>query len=150
MGKITHKASLTPLYKRWMGIKSRCYNPKDTRYKKYGAKGIGVCEEWRHSFENFRDWAEANGFDETLTLDRIDFTKDYSPSNCRWITNLEQQHNKSNNRWYTFRGETKLVPEWARKFGVTDSMIRSPIRRGKNPEEVLEKFYQRSLLNEVV
>ena len=74
----------------------------------------------------------------------------YSTLYRRWITNLEQQHNKSNNRWYTFKGETKLIPEWARQFGVTDSAIRSRIQRGENPQDVLEMFYNRSLLNEVV
>jgi len=59
----------------------RCYNPKSVAYKSYGAKGITVCPEW-HDRENFRTWANSNGFQKGLRLNRKDSSKGYSPDNC--------------------------------------------------------------------
>lgn len=84
----------TRLYRIWGGMKSRCYNPNQRNYKYYGAKGIEVCEEWKSSFEAFRKWATENGYQEDLTIDRIDGDKGYSPDNCRWTTMSEQLKNR--------------------------------------------------------
>lgn len=81
----------------------RCYNPKHTAYKRYGGRGITVCEEWRNSFLNFQEWAFSTGYDENAefhkcTIDRIDNDKGYSPNNCRWADAKTQNNNKSNSR----------------------------------------------------
>lgn len=81
---------------RWNLMFFRCYNPKYQYYDKYGGRGIQVCDEWLE-FERFQDWALNNGFDKSLSLDRINNNKDYSPANCRWATSEQQQRNKSNN-----------------------------------------------------
>jgi hypothetical protein len=86
--RITHNESKTRLYRIWCGMRERCYYNKSNVYKWYGAKGISICDEW-HKFENFRDWAMANGYKDDLTIDRIDSNKNYEPSNCRWITRSE-------------------------------------------------------------
>ena len=76
-------------------MKLRCYNKNNSKYSAYGGKGIGVCKEWREDFSAFKTWALKHGYHDpknkddavnALTLDRIDTTKDYSPSNCRWTT----------------------------------------------------------------
>lgn len=141
----THEASETPLYKAWMRMKVRCNNQNSDHWNDYGGRGISVCAEWNHSFEAFQKWALENGWRQDLTLDRIDVNGNYEPSNCRWITNAEQQCNKRNNRWYTFNGKTQLIPAWAKEFGVTDSMIRSRIQKGANPVEVLRMYHERSM-----
>lgn len=87
-------------------MKDRCYNPKSLSYINYGAIGITVCDEWKNSYNKFKAWAENNGYEEDimpngrnrLTLDRIDNTKGYCPSNCRWVTQKDQQNNRRNNR----------------------------------------------------
>lgn len=90
-----------PLYWKLVNMKERCYNPKNNRYKNYGAKGIKVCKEWSDSVKNFIDWGINNGWQEDLTIDRIDNNGDYCPSNCQWLTksqnsiksNLERKNN---------------------------------------------------------
>lgn len=88
----THNKSNTRLYNIWQGMKYRC---KCKDYKNYCLKGIRVCEEWENSFEAFYEWAQRNGYSDTLTIDRKDGDKGYSPDNCRWVDAKTQANNKS-------------------------------------------------------
>lgn len=78
------------------GMKQRCNNPNHDSYKYYGGRGIKVCDEWldKDGLLKFYEWSVANGYKEDLSIDRIDNYKGYSPQNCRWVTSLEQAHNK--------------------------------------------------------
>jgi hypothetical protein len=76
----------TRLYRAWSKMKERCYNPNNKDFVRYGARGIGVCDEWRRSFAAFESWALANGYDDALTIDRRDNNQGYFPGNCRWVT----------------------------------------------------------------
>lgn len=78
------------------GMKQRCYYQKHKAYKNYGGRGITVCEEWKNSSKAFFEWALANGYEEHLTLDRIENDGNYEPSNCRWVSQREQCNNKRN------------------------------------------------------
>ena len=138
-----HQESYTRLYRIWIGIKNRCNNHNDDHWPIYGKRGISVCEEWNQQYEKFREWALANGYDDSLTIDRIDTNGNYEPGNCRWVSNADQQRNKRNNRYYTYHGKTQLIPAWAEEFGVTDSTIRSRIRRGENPNDVFSMLERR-------
>lgn len=89
----THGESNTRLHEVWEGIRKRCFSKKTKQYKDYGGRGITVCKEW-NNYEVFRDWALANGYDEKLTIDRINNDGNYEPSNCRWVTQKIQCINK--------------------------------------------------------
>lgn len=127
--------SRTRLHNIWLTMRQRCENPTCSIYHKYGAKRISVCEEWQ-SFENFRDWALLNGYNETLTLDRIDGTDDYKPSNCRWATQKEQQNNRCNNVKLTYHGETKSIYEWSDITGIPPRVLYDRQYRGWDIERI--------------
>ena len=89
-----HGGTHTRLYRIWKGMKNRCYNPKQAGCDRYGGRGIAICDEWLHNFEAFRTWATSNGYQDDLTIDRIDNDEGYTPDNCRWVTYQDQIHNR--------------------------------------------------------
>lgn len=128
----------TRLYNIWIHIKHRTSgkaNEKRTK-KWYTDKNIKMCEEWS-DFRNFRDWANANGYDDSLTIDRIDGNKGYSPENCRWVDWKTQTRNKSNNINITRNGETKCLKDWCTELGLKYRSICQRITRGWDKEKAL-------------
>lgn len=113
-GRGTHGNSEHRVYKIFHGMKARCYNPNTESYYLYGQRGITICDEWLNDFGAFFTWAINSGYDDTLSIDRIDNSKGYSPDNCRWATPKEQTDNRSICKPLTAFGETKLVRDWAR------------------------------------
>lgn len=91
---MSHGMSRTRLYRCWQDMKDRCLNKNNKFYHRYGGRGISFCNEWK-DFEPFRDWALANGYDDKLTIDRIDNDGNYCPENCKWSTQHEQSLNKT-------------------------------------------------------
>lgn len=85
----------TRLLKIYNGILQRTTNPKNPDYYKYGGRGIIMCNEWKNDFTIFKKWAEENGYENGLTIDRIKNNKGYYPENCRWASLKEQFRNKN-------------------------------------------------------
>lgn len=130
-GKLTkYKIQNKKLYKKWQHMKDRCYKEKDVSYKNYGARGIKVCEEWK-DFDNFAKWSLNNGYSEELELDRIDPNKGYYPSNCRYITKLENIRNRRITLKYDYNGEVLTLKELATKYNIPYKTLWARIRKYK-------------------
>ena len=110
-------------------MKNRCNNPKTPRFKDYGARGIKLCDEWQHDFKAFYDWSMSHGYEEHLTIDRIDNDKGYSPDNCRWVTALVQGNNSRHNHFITYNGETHSMTEWSRILNLSFHLLSNRINR---------------------
>ena len=118
-----------PLTVVWNSMKKRCYNSSNSHYKDYGGRGITVCDEWKNDFQTFFDWAMANGYSTNLEIDRIDVNGNYEPSNCRWVTILEQAKNKRNTLRAEFNGEMMTLTEIANITGIPYNSLRNRLKR---------------------
>lgn len=128
------------LYRIWTDMKRRCYDESHSEYKNYGGRGIEICQEWKNSFEAFRNWATENGYTDELTIDRIDVNGNYEPSNCRWATVKEQANNMRTNTKVTYKGETKTLAQWAESFGINYNTLITRLYQENLPfEEAVKK-----------
>ena len=132
--RIIHGEYNTRLYILWSRMRARCHDSKNIRY---GGRGIAVCEEWEASFEAFRDWALANGYQDDLSIDRKDNDGPYSPDNCRWATAKEQANNRSSNTVITYNNESHTISEWSEIIGVRSDTLRLRLKAGWSIEEAL-------------
>lgn len=133
----------TKLYRVWCTMKERCNNPHNKSYSHYGGRGIKVCDEWVHDFDAFRCWANQNGYQEGLTIDRINVDGMYEPNNCRWVDYKTQNRNYSRNVNVTIDGETKCVKDWAESVGLNPSTIMWRIKHGIKGRDLISKEMHR-------
>lgn len=117
-------------------MRARCFQKNNPDYPNYGGRGITISNEWDTS-NKFVLWAYANGYDDNLTIDRIDVNGNYEPNNCRWITIQEQQRNRRSNKFITWQGETKTCSEWDEYFGYNPGTIAQRLRRGWDIEKII-------------
>lgn len=143
----THGMSRTPLYDRWRAMIGRVTQVNGDEYHNYGGRGIKICESWA-SFENFAA-DMAPGFSPELELDRRDVNGDYSPENCRWATEREQQRNKRNNHLVTWWGRTQTVQDWAEQLGLKPNTVIHRLRRGWSVDRALTKGADPTVLRAV-
>lgn len=124
---VKHGMKHTRLYGIWCGMRDRCNNEKNPAYKRYGGKGITVCKEW-NEFISFYKWSMSNGYNESLSIDRINVNGNYEPSNCRWATPKEQSDNKSCNIIIELNGKKQDLQQWCDELGFNRSTINTRVR----------------------
>lgn len=134
----THGDAKSRLYGIYAKMKWRCLNPKCHVYRLYGGRGITICDEWKNSFEAFRNWAVSNGYDVTLTIDRVDVNGNYEPNNCRWVTQVLQNQNRRNTIELTFNGETKPLSVWCKECGIKYITAYHKLKRGVPLGDILK------------
>lgn len=129
--------SHVPSYQSYLHMIQRCSNPNNHAYKKYGGRGIKICDRWLEplgvGYKNFvSDMGERP---EGTTLDRANNDGDYEPSNCRWADWYTQQNNRSNSRLFTVDGVTATAKELSKKYGIGLSTATQRIYVHKWPVE---------------
>lgn len=132
---LKHGGASSRLYNIWIKMRDRCKNPNSQDWGLYGGKGVKVCQDWDSSFELFREWSLANGYDDTKTIDRRNSDGDYCPDNCRWTTSEVQANNTSRNRKICYKGETLTISEASKKYGIDYSVLKSRITSYNWPVE---------------
>lgn len=125
------------LYRIWVNMRYRCSNRNHEAHKYYHDKGVKVCAEWS-DFIPFMKWALANGYDDTLQIDRIDGNKWYGPDNCRWVNSNIQQNNKSNVLRFNFGGGLHTITEIGNMTGLNRELLWRRVHDfGKTIEEAV-------------
>lgn len=109
-------------------MKDRCYNSNNKNYDLYGAKGVRVASEWIDNPYLFEQWALNNGYEDSLTIDRMDSNKDYCPENCRWITIEENSRRAGKVNWITVNGLTMTGRQWSEYLNKGINYINRMIR----------------------
>ena len=132
----THGMTGTRVYRIWNAMTNRCKYKSNKCYHRYGGRGIKVCDEWENSFTKFHLWSMSNGYTDELQLDRIDNDGNYEPTNCRWVTPVENCRSKPNN---------KLDIDKARD-------IRAIYKEGKHTQKEISKIYNvnASLISSII
>ena len=124
----------------WKNMKKRCYNSNCDRYKSYGGRGITVCAEWINDFMRFYEWAMKNGYEENLSIDRIDVNGNYEPTNCRFLPMREQYLNRTDNHYIAYAGKKQTLKQWSTELGIPYDTLRHRINNyGWSIEKAFEK-----------
>lgn len=143
----THGLSKTRVYKIFQYMKQRCYNPNKKEYKNYGGRGIKICDEWKEDFMNFYNWAMANGYDDTLTIDRIDVNGNYCPENCKWISKTLQNKNTRYTSKIKDAEGVLTLNDWVKKYHTSKSTIYYLMKKGMTKEQAINFIIKKKEIN---
>lgn len=135
---IRHGQHGTRAWNVWRNMRRRCNDPNTINYKRYGGRGIKVCDRWK-SFENF--FSDMGECPEGLTLDRVDNDKNYAPDNCRWATHKEQSRNQSTTRLLTFEDETRCLEDWANLVGLDPTTLARRLKKAPIEKVLISRWY---------
>ena len=133
--QIIHGESHTHLHNVWCGMNNRC-NPNHANTRGYGERGIIVCEEWK-DYAKFAEWARTNGYEEGLTIERIDVNGNYCPENCCWIPHGEQARNRRTTKWVEWQGRKMSLAEAAEIAGLPYKQVHFRLKHGWDLEKAL-------------
>ena len=134
------------LYNTYTHMVDRCTNTSNKDYPYYGGKGIKVL------FTSLIDFIDKMypSYVEGYTIDRIDSNKDYEYSNCRWASSIEQNSNKSNNKYITIGNSRLTVAEASRRFNIKQRTLNARyIVSGDNFKELFRPVNGRVLYDPI-
>lgn len=123
-------------YRSYQNMFSRCYRPSSPEFKRYSKSGIKVCNKWKKGFSFFLadlGWKPSTKH----SIERINNSLGYTPKNCKWALPYEQARNKSGLHWITFKGETRILADWASLLDIEYMTIFSRLKRGWSIERAL-------------
>ena len=116
---------------------ARCTQPKCNGYGSYGGRGIKVCDRWKE----LSSFVEDMGLRSSLRhqIDRIDPNGNYEPSNCRWLTDSEQQRNRRDNVVLSAFGRTQCLAAWVAETGMDRNVLDRRVKSGMTLEVAIAK-----------
>ena len=120
------------VYKHWRAMINRCIGKN---YHNYQGRGIKVCDTWKQ-YKVFREWAASSGYQDGLTIERLNFNGDYEPSNCIWIPPGRQLSNTRRCVFIVINSQKKCLSDWAKFYGMNPRTILCRHRK-RWPEERL-------------
>ncbi|HMI94452.1 MAG TPA: hypothetical protein VK509_23930 [Polyangiales bacterium] len=121
----------------WKGMRSRCANPTNPAFPRYGGRGVRVCERW-DSFENFIADMGARPADRE-SIERKDNDGHYEPSNCVWATRREQNRNQRRTRRVTVDGSTKSAADWEDAAGLQRKRVCARLDAGWPAQDAVRR-----------
>lgn len=124
--------SIPEIYHCWWAMNHRCDSPDNPRYHVYGGIGVTVCEEWKHDYQKFLDWALSNGWKKGLQLDKdIKGTGLlYCPEYCCFVTPKENANKRTTCVYYEYNGQTLSFMQICELEGLKYESVRHHIRHG--------------------
>lgn len=127
----------TRLYNIFKCMKRRCNNKNYKRYIFYGGKGVKICKEW-NTYLNFKKWSLENGYQDNLSIGRINNDGNYEPSNCRWETLKQQANNTSRSHFIKYKNMKLTISQWADYLNLTYNQVNCSLFRGYTIKEIIE------------
>ena len=133
----THGMTGTPEYQAWHDMRSRCGNPNVREWKRYGARGIKVCDRWMDSFEAFLSDLGPRPSSK-YSLERKDVNGPYEPDNCEWVLTRRQQWNRRDSIKVKYQGREMSLGELAFETGMSRFALRGRIvKNGMTAEQAV-------------
>lgn len=139
---------------RWEGIVGGCCDPEHPFYKNTGRYGVSICDEWKNSYEAFREWALENGWEEGKCIGRRDTTGDYTPENCVCCTRAElaQVHKagrtrpvgraRSAERVVVYWGKERRLGDLCEEKGLSLNTVLNRLNRGWTIEDAVDRKFR--------
>lgn len=127
----------------WDSIKQRCLNSNSKSFKYY--KEIKICDEWLNNFDEFYKWSIENGYEENLTIDRINNKDGYNPNNCRWVTMKTQCNNRRNNVVIEYANKKFTLAQFEEEYKICQKKINVALKRGFSIEEIMIMHYSKKI-----
>ena len=119
----------------------RCSIETETHFNRYGGRGIKVCDEWVDNYLEFKEWAMKNGYDEKLSIDRIDNNGNYTPKNCRWVDVKTQSNNRETNVLIKYQGVERTLKEWCTLLNLNYNTVHYRYAKGYGIDEMFKKRF---------